>query len=106
MSALALRISCGRLPASSRATISRWAAALALARDAGRKPPGVERGQQLARLDTVAFLHEQRRDALAVVKGQLHLADVHVAVQHQVIGGLRLSTMMPIPETGHDHGHQ
>ena len=75
-----------------------------LAGDLGFQPLRIQHGQQLARFDAVAFLHEQRGNPLAAVEGQLDLADVHVAVEHHAIGGLGPAATAPKPESGDDGG--
>ena len=48
----------------------------------GGKAGVIQRRDQLAHLDGVAFLHEHPSDGAAVVKGRLDLSDIHVAVQN------------------------
>ena len=59
-----------------------------------RQPPGLKPRQQLPLLDPIAFLHQHRGNALAAVERQLHLAQVHVAVQRQ-LGALVVAAQGP-----------
>jgi len=64
--------------------------------------PRLQRPQQLPRLDAITFPRKQRRDALAVVERELHLADVDIAIEKQTVVGSRAGPVVPKPKTGCD----
>ena len=55
--------------------------------DLRRETAGVEPREHLALLDAIAFLHQDRRDALAAVERQLHLTQIDVTVQNEIVPG-------------------
>ena len=65
-----------------------------------REPAGLEPRQHLPLPDVIALLHQHRGDALAAVEGQLHLAQIDVAVQTQ-FRALALAAHEP-PQRRHD----
>ena len=56
---------------------------------------GIKAGQHVAGFHRVAFLDIHLRDALAAGEGQRHLADVHVAVEHQAFVVTRARVQVP-----------
>ena len=83
--ARAWAISSGRLPWCRRKTTCCWAAAAASAcSPEWLQPAHVQRRQQLPLFHAVALLHENPGDALVVIKRQIHLPQVDVAVQDQI----------------------
>ena len=79
-------------------------------RELGAETARVEPGEHLAAPDMVAFLHQHLGDALGVVERQLHLAQIHVAVNHELAAARR--ALEPPSERGgrgddgqHDDGY-
>jgi hypothetical protein len=74
-----------------------------VARNGRFKPMGLQGCYQLPRVHAVAFPNEQSRDPLAVVESELHLANVHIAVEHQPAFGAGAVAGEPKPDqSGHD----
>jgi len=49
----------------------------------------------LATLYVVSFLHEDGCDPLAVVEGERHLPQIHIAVEHKIARGLAPASKPP-----------
>ena len=47
----------------------------------GLQARAMQAGQDLIPCDPVAFLYQNRVDAITLGEGQLHLADIHIAIQ-------------------------
>ena len=59
----------------------------------------VQPGQRLALAHRIAFIHQHRGDTAAHAKAQIHLPDIHIAVQGQ-IAALPSSEQVPGQEPG------
>ena len=49
----------------------------------------IHRGDQIALVDSRAFLHQHGGDAAAVVEGRLHFANIHVTIERERRGVVR-----------------
>jgi len=56
-------------------------------RNLGHQPAGIQLRQHLPGVHMIPLLHQDPGDALAVIKGQIDLAQIDVAVQNQLARG-------------------